>query len=75
MKKITTREDYTISIYSEEEKRNHIPHWCSDVITKEQAEGIISEEIPGKLTSELIRQREEDEKMLEDFFAEQSDNK
>lgn len=54
----TTEKGYRVPIYTEEEKRNHVPHWCSDVITEE-------------LTPELIKQREEDAKMLDNFFAKQ----
>lgn len=65
MKWEVTEKGYKVPIYSEEEKRSHIPHWCADVITEEQSEGIKSIDIPeNEMTPELKERRKKAIQML-----------
>lgn len=71
----TTEAGYRVPIYTEEEKRNHIPHWCADDFTDGSPLGVRTIEVPPEeLTPELINKRKKAKKVIHDFFAEQEAN-
>lgn len=73
MKWEITKDGCMVPIPSEEEKRNHVPHWCSDVIRDEEFEKIKSVDVPeDEMPPEMKRRREEAIQMLKEEILKSS---